>query len=91
VNAALEERAQQEGRKPVAIRAALEKRREWTQFVEQVRFNKIRAHLLSKTTIKYVAAEEEKPEPDAGEDDAPAEKKKKATKSKKAIEGEIVS
>jgi trigger factor len=83
VNAALEERAQQEGRKPVAIRAALERRREWTQFVEQVRFNKIRTYLLEKTKIKYVAQEEEKAEGEgAAEGEATAEKKPKTRKKK---------
>ncbi|MGI8906221.1 MAG: trigger factor [Candidatus Sumerlaeaceae bacterium] len=84
VNAALEERAQQEGRKPVAIRAALEKRREWTQFTEQVRFNKIRSFLLEKTRIDYVAPTEEKAEGEGSEPDG--ETKPKARKSKKASE-----
>lgn len=64
VQAALEERAQQEGRKPAAIRAALERKREWVQFEEQVRFNKIREFLLSKSKISYV---EPKPEDAATE------------------------
>lgn len=54
INAALEERAREEGRKPVAIRAALEKRREWDHFVDQARFDKIRAFLLSKAKINWV-------------------------------------
>ncbi len=63
IEAALEERGQQEGRKGVAIRAGLEKRRELTQFTEQVRFNKIREFLLTKTVIKFVEPpKEETPE-----------------------------
>lgn len=65
LNAALEERAQQEGRKAVAVRAGLERRKELAQFAEQVRFNKIREVLLSKTNIKYVEPKEETPEGEA--------------------------
>lgn len=54
INAALEERAKEEGRKAPAIRAALERRREFDRFVEQVKFNKIRGFLLSKTTVKLL-------------------------------------
>ncbi|MCX7717778.1 MAG: trigger factor [Candidatus Sumerlaeaceae bacterium] len=56
IAAALEQRAAEEGRKPLAIRAALEKERKFDQFVEQVRFDKLRAFLLSHNTIKYVAS-----------------------------------
>jgi len=73
VQAALEERAQQEGRKPAAIRAALERRREWVQFEEQVRFNKIREFLLSKAKITYV-----EPKPEEAEDAEGAEAEKDA-------------
>lgn len=63
INAALEDRGRQEGRKAVAIRAALERRREFDQFVEQVRFNKIRRFLLEKSKVTYVEPKpEEKPE-----------------------------
>lgn len=78
VQAALEERAQQEGRKPVAIRAALERRREWNQFVEQVRFNKIRSYLLGTTKVKFVEAEKEPGEESATEEKKPKGRKKKA-------------
>ena len=54
IEAALEERGQQEGRKAMAVRAQLEKRKELGQFTEQVRFNKIRDYLLAKAQIKYV-------------------------------------
>lgn len=74
VNAALEERAQQEGRKAIAIRAQLEKRRELAQFTEQVRFNKIRDFLLSKASIKYVEPPaEETAENAEGENEAKSE------------------
>lgn len=75
VNAALEERAAEEGRKPLAIRAALEKRREMDNFVENVRLRKVRSFLLSKASVKAVEAKKE---------DAPAEEKpkKRATKKK---------
>jgi trigger factor len=60
VEAALEERAKEEGRKPIAIRAAMEKRREFDQFKEQVRYDKVRQFLLSKAKVTFV---EPKPEP----------------------------
>lgn len=62
LNSALEERAQQEGRKAVAIRANLERRKELENFKEQVRFSKIRNFVLSKTTINYVEATAEQAE-----------------------------
>lgn len=97
INAALQERAEQEGRKPAAIRAALERRREWEQFLDQARFNKIRSFLLSKAKIKYVEPkkEEEKPaEAEAKGDDEgaetasekPAEAKKPRAKKAKSEE-----
>ena len=54
IQAALEARAKAEGRKPLAVRAALEKRREWDSFVEEVRFEKIRNFVLSKAKIRWV-------------------------------------
>jgi len=54
IDAALAKRAEQEGRKPLAVRAALEKRREWDQFVKQVTFEKVRDFLLANNTIKLV-------------------------------------
>ncbi|PKO16782.1 trigger factor [candidate division BRC1 bacterium HGW-BRC1-1] len=64
---ALEERGKEEGRKGVAIRAALEKRREYGQFVEQVRFAKVRKYILDNNKVTYVdpPAEEVKPEEEA--------------------------
>lgn len=61
IDAALEERAKSEGRKPVAIRAALERKREWDSFVSQVRFDKVRGFLLSSTKVKFVERKEEPP------------------------------
>lgn len=54
INKALEERAQRENRKPLAIRAALERSREFDDFVQQVKYNKIRAFLLSQTKVQLV-------------------------------------
>lgn len=68
IEAALEERAAREGRKAVAIRAALERRKEFEQFTDQVRFDAIRKLLLARTTLKLV---EPKPAP-AATDDVPA-------------------
>jgi trigger factor len=69
IEAALEERAKEEGRKPIAIRAALEKRREFEQFKEQVRYEKVRKFLLSKAKVTFTA-----PKP---ADDPEAEPEKK--------------
>lgn len=55
IEAALQARAQSEGRKPLAVRAALEKARQWESFVEEVRFDKIREYLLSRAKIQWVA------------------------------------
>jgi trigger factor len=59
INAALETEAQKQGRKALAVRAALEKNREWDSFVQRLRYNKIQDFLLSKTKVTYV---ERKPE-----------------------------
>lgn len=55
IDAALKARAEAEGRKPLAVRAALEKARQWDSFVEEVRFDKIREFLLKKATVTWVA------------------------------------
>lgn len=55
IDAALQARAAAEGRKPLAVRAALEKARQWESFVEEVRFDKIREFLLNKAKITWVA------------------------------------
>ncbi len=55
INKALEKQAAQENRKPIAIRAALERQRRWHDFVENVRFDKVREFLLSTTTINWTA------------------------------------
>ncbi|MCX7625920.1 MAG: trigger factor [Candidatus Sumerlaeaceae bacterium] len=65
IDAALQARAAAEGRKPLAVRAALEKARQWESFVEEVRFDKIREYILSKAKITWVA-------PKAAEDAQPA-------------------
>ncbi len=62
ITAALEEQGREEGRKALAVRAALEKNREFDQFVEQVRFNKIRKFLIDNNTVNFV---DPKPEPPA--------------------------
>lgn len=80
IDKALEEKAAESGRKPVAVRAAMERNRQWAQFLEQVRFEKIREFLLKENKVKYVEPKEEKA--DAAEDDKPAEPKKKAAKAK---------
>jgi len=98
INKALEVEAAQAGRKPVAVRAALERNKQWARFLEQVRFEKIRDFLLSKNNITYVKREEPaEASADAGEagneggdeagenGGASAEAtKKKTTRSKKA-------
>jgi trigger factor len=56
IDAALKARAEAEGRKPLAVRAALEKARQWESFVEEVRFDKIREYLLKKAQITWVPA-----------------------------------
>lgn len=68
INEALEERGREQGRKGVAIRAALEKRREFEQFVEQVRFAKVRKFLLENNKVKFV-----EPPPPPAPEAAPAE------------------
>lgn len=84
INAALEVEAAQAGRKPVAVRAALERNKQWARFLEQVRFEKIRDFLLKQNNITYVK-KEEKAEDEAAEA-APAEEKKKTTKKKAKAE-----
>ena len=61
VDAALAARAEAEGRKPLAVRAALEKARQWDAFVEEVRFDKIREYLLAKAKIQWVEPKKEEP------------------------------
>ncbi len=59
IQKALEEQGQEQGRKPVAVRASLERNKQWARFLEQVRFEKIREFLLKENNITYVAAKEE--------------------------------
>ena len=59
ITSALEKRAEREGRKPLAIRAALEKRREWEQFVKQVTFEKVRKFLLENNKVVLVEPKKE--------------------------------
>lgn len=65
INAALAKRAEREGRKPLAIRAALEKRKEWEQFTKQVAFEKVRTFLLANNTITLVEKKADEEEPTA--------------------------
>jgi FKBP-type peptidyl-prolyl cis-trans isomerase (trigger factor) len=74
IEAALAERAAQEGRKPIAIRAALERQRRWNDFVESVRFDKVRKYLLDQTTINWTEYVE--PVAEESGDDAAAESSK---------------
>jgi trigger factor len=62
IEAALKARAEAEGRKPLAVRAALEKARQWDSFVEEVRFDKIREFLMSKAKVTWVAPKPPEPE-----------------------------
>lgn len=65
IQKALEEQGQEQGRKPVAVRATLERNKQWVRFLEQVRFEKIREFLLKENNITYVAPKEEEPADDA--------------------------
>lgn len=75
INKALDKLAEEQGRKPVGVRANLERNRQWERFVEQVRFEKIREYLLGENKVKYVEKKDEAA--DAGEE---KEAPKKATK-----------
>lgn len=93
LNKELEKRAEEQGRKPVGVRANLERHRQWDQFVEQVRFNRIREFLLGSAKIKYVEPKEETAEAGADADSEPAKekpapKKKAPAKKKEAAETE---
>lgn len=61
IQKALEIEGAQAGRKPVAVRAALERNKQWPRFLEQVRFEKIRDFLLKENNITYVEPKEETP------------------------------
>lgn len=67
IQKALEIEGERAGRKPVAVRASLERNKQWARFLEQVRFEKIRDFLLKENKIKYVKREEPADEPDAEE------------------------
>lgn len=54
INAELEKIAQRENRKPLAIRASLERNKQFDQFVEQIKMNKVENTLLSYVKIKYI-------------------------------------
>jgi trigger factor len=54
INKALGAEAARQRRKPIAVRAALERQRRWNDFVENVRFDKIREFLLANTTINWI-------------------------------------
>lgn len=72
INAALEVRAKEQGRKAVAIRASLERKKELGHFAENVRMNKIRTFLLAKTNIKYVERKTETTDAVTPEKDEPS-------------------
>jgi trigger factor len=63
IDAALKARAEAEGRKPLAVRAALEKSRQWDSFVEEVRFDKIRDFILQKAKVTWVPPKQQEPQP----------------------------
>lgn len=73
IEEALAKRAEEEGRKPAGIRAALERHRRWEQFVEEVRFSKIRKFLLDKNTVKFVEPKKEEVAEEAKAEDAKAD------------------
>ncbi len=58
INKALELEAARQGRKPIAVRAALERQRRWSDFLENVRFDKVREFLLASTTITWTEPDE---------------------------------
>lgn len=80
INKALEVEAAQAGRKPVAVRAALERNKQWPRFLEQVRFEKIRDFLLKENKPTFVKKEEEPKAEDEKSDEA--DNPNKATKAK---------
>lgn len=85
INKALEAEAAQAGRKPVAVRASLERNKQWPRFLEQVRFEKIRDFLLKENKPVFVKKEEEpEAEGDAKTDDTEKAKKPAKAKSTKA-------
>jgi len=89
INKSLEALAEEQGRKPVGVRANLERNRQWGRFLEQVRFEKIREYLLSENKVKYVERKDEEAE-EASEEKASAKKatKAKASEDKGAEEAE---
>ena len=64
IEKALAKLAEEQKRRPIAVRASMERAGQWDRFVEQVRFEKIRQFLLDNTTINYVDKKEEEPDED---------------------------
>ncbi len=54
INAELEKVAQRENRKPLAIRASLERNKRFDQFAEQIKMNKVENALISYVKVKYI-------------------------------------
>ncbi|MCX7766019.1 MAG: trigger factor [Candidatus Sumerlaeia bacterium] len=54
INAELEKVAQRENRKPLAIRASLERKKMFDKFVEEIKMNKVENTLISYVKIKYI-------------------------------------
>lgn len=86
INKALEAEGAQAGRKPVAVRAALERNKQWPRFLEQVRFEKIRDFLLKENKPTFVAKKDEDAEAgaDAADEAKDAKPKAKAKPKTKA-------
>ncbi len=79
IQKSLEELGAEQGRKPVAVRATLERNKQWARFLEQVRFEKIREFLLKENTINYV---ERKEEDESAESEGEGDEKKTEAKAK---------
>lgn len=73
INKSLESLAEEQGRKPVGVRANLERNRQWDRFLEQVRFEKIREFLLKENQIKYVERKEEEAKAEEAKSDEASE------------------
>jgi trigger factor len=53
INEELEKLAKSAGRKPMAIRASLEKNRQWDQFIEDLRHRAVNGMVLAKAKVTY--------------------------------------
>ncbi len=59
INKELERIAEQAGRKPLAIRASLERNKQFDEFVEQIKFKKVEDFIVDNVTIKPKEADKE--------------------------------